>query len=179
MTILKTERLLLRRITLDDDDFILELLNSPKWIKYIGQRDVDTTEKAREYLKFRVLPNYEALGFGFYIIERLDDRVRIGNCGLTRRDGMEHADIGYSLLEEYEGHGYAFEAASAVLNYGFEIHKLDHIEALVTKDNHRSIHLLRKLGMHYKKVIALPNDDEKLMLFGIESPKKEILNEAH
>ncbi len=172
MIILQTKRLLLRRMTLNDDDFVLELLNSPKWIKYIGSRDVDTLEQARDYLETRVIPNYEALGFGFYVIERLSDQARIGNCGLTHRDGMEHADIGYSLLEQYEGQGYAFEAASAVLEYGFETHKLNHIEAIVTGNNRRSIHLLRKLGMHYKKQIELPDEDEELMLFGIDAPPK-------
>ncbi len=173
MIILKTERLLLRRMTLDDSDFIMELLNSPKWIKYIGNRNIDTPAKAREYLETRVIPNYEALGFGFYIIERLDDKVMVGNCGLTHRDGMDHADIGYSLLEQYEGMGYAFESAKAVLEYGFEIHKLDHIEAIVTSDNQRSTHLLKKLGMHFKRMIELPDDEEELMLFGIDSPKQE------
>ncbi|MBT4945284.1 MAG: GNAT family N-acetyltransferase [Candidatus Marinimicrobia bacterium] len=160
-------------MTLDDNDFILDLLNSPKWIKYIGSRDIDTLEQARDYLESRVIPNYEALGFGFYIIERLTDQIRIGNCGLTHRAGMEHADIGYSLLEQYEGQGYAYEAASAVLNYGFETHKLDHLEAIVTSENHRSQHLLKKLGMHYKKMIELPDDDEELMLFGIDAPIEE------
>ncbi len=179
MIILKTERLLLRRMTLDDNDFILELLNSSKWIQYIGSRNVDTLEKARDYLASRVLPNYEALGFGFYIIERLDDKVRVGNCGLTLRDGMDHADIGYSLLVQYEGKGYAFEAARAVLKYGFETHNLDHIEAIVTRDNQRSTHLLRKLGMRYKRMIELPNDDEELMLFGINAPEVEKSNATH
>ena len=173
MIILKTERLLLRRMTLNDDDFVLELVNGPKWLKYIGSRDVGTLEQARDYLETKVIPNYEALGFGFYIIERLADQVRVGNGGLTHRDGMEHADIGYSLLEQYEGYGYAFEAAYAVLKYGFETHKLDHIEAIATSNNSRSLHLLRKLGMHHKKMIKLPDDDEELMLFGIDAPQKE------
>ena len=172
MIILKTERLCLRRMTSDDADFILALLNSPKWIKYIGSRDVHTLEEARDYLESRVLPNYEALGFGFYIMERLEDHTRIGNCGLAYRDGMKYADIGYSLLEQYEGHGYAYEAALAILKYGFEIHKMDHIEAIVTEDNQRSIHLLKKLGMYFKKMIRLPNDPEELMLFGIDAPKE-------
>ncbi|MBC8375749.1 MAG: GNAT family N-acetyltransferase [FCB group bacterium] len=179
MIILETKRLLLRRMTLEDNDFILELLNGPKWVKYIGSRDVDTLEQARDYLETRVLPSYEALGFGFYIIERLSDQIRVGNCGLTHRDGMEHADIGYSLLEQYEGQGYAYEAASAVLKYGFETHKLDHIEAIATSNNRRSLHLLRKLGMHYKKMIELPGDDEELMLFGIDAPNEEKSNETH
>jgi ribosomal-protein-alanine N-acetyltransferase len=159
-------------MTLEDADFVLELLNSPKWIKYIGNRNVHTIQSAMEYLESRVLADYEALGFGFYIIERLKDRKRIGNCGLTRRDGMEHADIGYSLLERYEGHGFALEAAQAVLDYGFEVHKLDHIEAIVTRDNHQSRHLLKKLEMYYKRLITLPNDEEKLMLYGIDTPKR-------
>ncbi len=86
---------------------------------------------------------------------------------------MEHADIGYALLGQYEGQGYAYEAAKAILKYGFTVHGLDHIEAIVTSDNHRSLHLLRKLGMHYKKMIKLPDDDEELVLFGIDAPKKE------
>jgi len=173
MIIIQTERLRLRTMTLDDDDFVLELLNSPSWIKYIGDRKVRTKEAAKEYLINKVLPDYEKLGFGFYIIERLEDQVTIGNCGLTRRESMDHADIGYSLLDKYTGQGYAFEAARAILNHGFTIHKLDHIAAITTADNHRSIHLLNKLGLGFNKMINLPGDDEELMLFGIDAPKKE------
>ncbi|MCF7826112.1 MAG: GNAT family N-acetyltransferase [Candidatus Marinimicrobia bacterium] len=173
MKILKTQRLLLRRMTLNDHDFILELLNGPKWIKYFGNQNVDTLEKARDYLKTRVIPSYEALGFGFYIMERLEDQVRLGNCGLTHREGMDYADIGYSLLEQHEGKGYAYEASKAVLRYGFKIHKLEHIEAITTRENQRSLNLLRKLGMHYKKMITLPHAAEELMLFGMDAPKQE------
>ena len=164
---------------MDDNDFILELLNEPKWIKYIGSRDVTTLKQARDYLEARVLPNYEALGFGFYIIERRSDQVRVGNSGLTLRDGMDHADIGYSLLERYEGKGYAYEATQAILKYGFKIHKLDHIEAIVTPDNQRSLHLLQKLGLHYKRRITLPDDQEELMLFGIDASEKENIDENY
>lgn len=173
MIILRSERLQLRRMTLDDADFIVELLNSPKWIKYIGQRKVETLELAEQYLQERVLPSYESLGFGFYIIERLSDGVRLGNCGLTLRDGMEHADIGYALLPQYEGKGYALEAAGAVLEYGIKVHKLTHVAAIVTSDNARSIHLLKKLGMQYETKIKLPDDDEELMLFGIDAQEWE------
>mgnify|MGYP002640408406 CR=1 FL=1 len=173
MLILKTQRLLLRRMNLDDGDFIFELLNGKKWKQFVGDRGIDTIESARAYLQKRVLPDYDALGFGFYIIERRDDHTRVGNCGLTLRLGMEHPDIGYSLLERYEGKGYAFEAAEAILDYGFRVHNLKHIEAIVSGENQRSIHLLKKLGMHYKNQINLPDDGEELMLFGINPPQKE------
>jgi len=167
--ILQTERLLLRTMTLDDDSFILNLLNSPSWIKYIGDRSVHTIDAAREYLTGKVLPNYENFGFGFYLIERRKDHVAIGNCGLTLREGMDHVDIGYSLLDSYVGQGYAFEAAQAIVSHGFNVHKLDHIAAITTADNHRSIHLLNKLGLDYHKMINLPGDNEELMLFGINA----------
>ncbi len=160
-------------MTVEDDRFVLELLNSPSWLKFIGERDVHTHEAAREYLLTKVIPDYENFGFGFYIMDRIKDRVAIGNCGLTHREGMNHVDIGYSLLDRFTGHGYAFEAAQAILNYGFKVHSLSHISAITTTNNHRSIHLLNKLGLDYQKMISLPGDDEELMLFGIDAPTKE------
>jgi len=155
---------------LDDADFILELVNTPKWLQHIGKRDVNNLEDARLYLEQKVIPNYHTQGFGFYIMETISDQKRVGNCGITYRTGMNHADIGYSLLPQYEGMGYAFEAAQAILNHGFEIHGLKVIEAIVTRGNERSQHLLGKLGMTYKKMIYLPDDDEELMLFEIAAP---------
>jgi len=160
-------------MTVNDDDFVLELLNSPSWIKYIGDRGVHTHEAARDYLISKVLPNYEDFGFGFYIMERIEDHVAIGNCGLIQREGMNHVDIGYSLLDQFTGQGYAFEAAQAILNYGFKAHNLTHIAAITTANNHRSIHLLNKLGLDYRKMINLPGDEEELMLFGIDAPTLE------
>lgn len=173
MIILQTERLLLRHMREDDNDFILELLNTPKWIKYIGDRGVKTLDQARDYLVSKVIPYYEKMGFGFYIIERLDDHVRVGNCGLIHRAGLEYVDIGYSLLPQYEGQGYAYEAAKATLTYGFETHKLKHISAIAVDTNLRSIHLLKKLGLGYVKNIYLPDDQEELALLGIDAPLEE------
>lgn len=179
MNILQTERLLIRQMTQDDAKFILELLNSPKWIQFIGDRNIHTLEEAVEYIHTRVQPNYEALGFGFYLVERIADQVKIGNCGLTKRDGMEHADIGYSLLEKYEGNGYAYEATQAILKYGFEVHQLKHIEAITTPDNQSSLKLLNKLGLRYKRKTTLPGDEAELLLFGVDAPQKENINETY
>lgn len=174
MIILTTERLALRTMEPDDADFIVQLLNSPGWLKYIGDRGIKDEVQAREYLSTRVIPDYEKLGFGFFIVERLSDQVRVGNCGLTRRPGLEHVDIGYSLITEYEGHGYAFEAAQGILAYGFHECSLNVIQAITTKDNHRSQKLLEKLGLSYLNMVRLPNDDEDLMLYGITAAKETI-----
>jgi len=170
MIVLQTPRLNLRKMNLDDASFVKQLLNSEKWVKYIGDFGVRSMDDARRYLNQRVLPKYEALGFGFYLIQRKHDGVKMGNCGLTYRDGLEHADIGFSLLQEYEGQGYALEAATAVLDYGFAVHKLTYIEAIVAPGNKRSQHLLIKLGMEFKRMIFLPDDKEELLLFGKAAP---------
>lgn len=169
MIILQTERLLLRTMNLDDADFILELLNSPGWLEFIGDRGMRTEADARAYLEEKVLSDYERQGFGFYIIERLEDGKRLGNCGLVRRQGLDHVDLGYSLLPDYFGKGYAHEAAYALLIHGLKELGLSPIQAITTKDNDRSIHLLKKLGMHFEKKVQLPDDDEELLLYSISS----------
>jgi len=168
MIILQTKRLRLRTMYVQDADFILEVLNSPGWLEFIGDRGVDTLSKAEDYLNNRIMPEYEKFGFGFYIMELLVSRIRIGTCGLTRRESLSHPDIGYNLLPKYENLGYAYEAAQAILDYGFEIHKIRHISAITSPINYRSINLLNKLGMKLIKMITLADDTEELMLFGID-----------
>lgn len=162
-----TPRLQLRWMTPDDAQFIMALLDSPGWKQYINDRNIDTIIKAEAYLQSTIIPSYEKLGFGFYLIERLADHEALGLCGLVKRSGLEDIDIGYALLPQYEGQGYAAEAALATIEYGFNVHSLKRIVAICTQDNLRSIALLKKLGMDHEKMIRLPDDDTELMLFGI------------
>ena len=76
-------------------------------------------------------------------------------------------DLGYALLPQHEGHGYALEAARATLEYGFKAHGLNRIIAITTPANSRSISLLNNLGMLHETMIRLPDDSEELMLFSI------------
>jgi RimJ/RimL family protein N-acetyltransferase len=165
MFTLNTLRLNLRQIRLNDADFILELLNSAGWKKYIGDREVNSIPEAEDYIRSKVIPSYEKFGFGFYMMVSRTDQIRVGICGLVRRTGLEDVDLGFALLPQFEGRGYALEAAQATLEYGLEIHALGQIVAITSKNNLRSRALLKKLGMIYKKMVRLPEDDEELMLF--------------
>jgi RimJ/RimL family protein N-acetyltransferase len=115
--ILETERTRLREFRLDDTAFIIELLNSPGWIKFIGQRNVKTDEQAADYLRNVPLKSYRAHGFGLWLVEQKDDRKAIGMCGIIKRDQLENPDIGFAFLPDYAGKGYAFETASATLSF--------------------------------------------------------------
>ena len=96
--ILQTERLLLREFTEDDAAFIVELLNSPGWIQYIGDRNIKTEEQAREYLNNGPLKSYRQNGFGLYMVEKKDDHTPIGMCGIIKRDTLNNPDIGFAFL---------------------------------------------------------------------------------
>jgi RimJ/RimL family protein N-acetyltransferase len=164
--ILETERLILRKFTLDDATFVIELLNTPTWLQYIGDRGVYTIEDAENYLLNGSLKSYQENGFGFYVVIEKDSGSSIGMCGLIKRDTLDDIDIGFAFLPNLLSKGYGFEAASATLKYAHETLKIQRIIAIVNPDNHRSIGLIKKIGLKFEKMILFPPKNEELMLFG-------------
>lgn len=165
MNVMSTDRLLINRITLDDAGFILKLMNDKDWIKNIGDRGIRTIEEAEEYIRTRFLKTYDEVGFGFYSLILKNTHQSIGIAGLVDREGIDHIDIGYGMLPEFRGKGYAFEATKAVYDYGYKDLKLDKIVAIVNPDNPGSIKLLSKLGLEFEKMIRLPDEEIDIMLF--------------
>jgi RimJ/RimL family protein N-acetyltransferase len=163
-TILETERLLLRELTLTDTAFIIDLVNSDGWLQYIGDRKIRTAEDARTYLGKGPLKSYAENGFGLWLIALKPGNEPIGICGLIKREGLDDVDIGFALLPGYEGKGYVFEVAEQTLVYGREKLRIPHIVAITTAENDRSVRLLKRLGMEFTKNIRL-GDGEEMMLF--------------
>lgn len=166
MSILETERLVLREFTTDDTKFIVELLNSPGWLKYIGDRNVKTEEQAVNYLMNGPMKSYELNGFGLSLVELKNNKTPIGMCGLIKRENLEYPDIGFAFLPEFMGKGYAFEIANATMIFAKEELNFDKIVAITVSYNKNSIRLLEKIGLKYIKPFYLPYEDKELMLFG-------------
>src|SRR5262249_33846617 len=118
MNILETQRLTIRHLVEDDAAFILELLNEPAFIQYIGDRGVRTSEDAVQYILNGPVASYARNGFGLYAVELKDSHVPIGMCGLLKRDSLDDVDIGFAYLERFRGQGYGYEAAAAMMEYG-------------------------------------------------------------
>ena len=163
----QTSRLWLRPTDLDDAPFIFELMNTPKWYKYIGDRNIKTIQDAESYIKIKMLPQLDRLGFGNFTVVLKSDNSKIGTCGLYDREGLEGLDIGFAFLPQFEKKGYAFEASRVVLKAAFESFGYNRIGAITSKENEASIRLCKKLGMNYVKDVRLPNDDEDLSYFEI------------
>ncbi len=165
MKVLETERLILRRLTVEDGEFILELLNEPSWLQFIGDKGVRTLDDARDYILKSLVAMYERRGFGLYLTEIKGEGIPIGICGLIKRDSLEDVDIGFAFLPKFWGKGYAYESASAVMAYGKRTFGLNRIVAITTPDNYGSAKLLEKLGFHFERMVKLSHDSEEVRLF--------------
>jgi len=165
MKVAESKRLLLRRLEARDAAFILELLNEPSWLQFIGDKGVATLQSAERYIEDGPVAMYRRLGFGLYLVELKGVAAPIGICGLIKRDALDDVDLGFALLSRFWGKGYAFEAASAVMSYaGVEL-GLSRIVAIVSLDNHPSAKLLEKLGFRFERPLRLQADGEALKLY--------------
>ncbi len=170
--VLQTDRLILRRLTADDAPFILELVNDPDWLRFIGDRGVRTLDDAREYIRKGPVTSYSQNGFGLYAIQPKEGGSPIGICGLVKRDFLEDVDIGFALLPAFRGKGFAREAARATLTYARQVVGLDRIVAITSRDNEASGRLLEDIGLRFEKMIRISSDTpEDVRLYGTDDPR--------
>lgn len=165
LKVLETDRLILRRLTTADSEFIFDLLNQPSFLQYIGDRGVRTLADAERLIQEGPIATYEMHGFGLYLVETKEAGESIGMCGLLRREQLDAADVGFAFLPEFWSRGYAIEAASAVKDYSKSVLGLDRIVAIANPDNERSFNLLAKLGLRYDCMIRLSDDTPEIKLF--------------
>lgn len=166
--ILETERAILRELTVDDAGFVLDLLNQPSFIENIGDRGVRTVEAARDYIESRFTPGYRQLGYGMWAVEAKETGEIAGICGFVKRDNLPDADIGFAFLPQFEGRGFAYESAAAVMKYGAETLKLPRVLAITVEENLKSQKLLEKIGLKFERMIRLADDAEELKLFAAD-----------
>jgi RimJ/RimL family protein N-acetyltransferase len=170
--VLATDRLILRRLAPDDAPFILELVNDPDWLRYIGDRKVRTLDDAREYIRKGPVDSYARLGYGLYAMVPKEGGPPIGMCGLLRRDFLEDVDIGFALLPAHRRMGYGREAARATLAYAREVLGLGRIIAITSRDNERSGRLLEDIGLRFERLIQIPGPPpEQVRLYGSDDPR--------
>ncbi|MEL6589836.1 MAG: GNAT family N-acetyltransferase [Bacteroidota bacterium] len=162
-----TQRLILKPTDEEDAAFIYRLMNTPKWLENIGDRQIHNEETARQYIQDRIGKQFERLGYGNYTMIRKKDGTKVGSCGLYDRAGLAGIDIGFALLPEYEGNGYAYEASLCLMQVAREEFGLRQLSAITIKTNEASQGLLEKLGLAFVEYITLPGDSEELMLYRI------------
>jgi len=160
-----TSRLLLEPLSQNDNHFILELVNSEGWLKYIGDRNIHCPEEAAAYIqKINSAPNIT-----YWVVKRKEDATPIGIVTFIKRDFLEHHDIGFAFLPAFTNQGYAFEATQKGLSHITSNAQHAYILATTLPENKNSIRLLEKLGLRLSKEIEVAN--EKLHLYQMATGK--------
>lgn len=163
MKLPSSKRLIIEPLTAKDSEFMFKLMNSPGWLKYIGNRAIKNETDAEKYLVANIIASYNVNGFGLYKISLRNNSKAIGICGLLQRDYLKSPDLGFAILPLHSGQGYTYEASMAILDYVKEDLQVKIIEAITVEANHASIGLLKKLGFQSQELIT--RDNEQLLLF--------------
>jgi ribosomal-protein-alanine N-acetyltransferase len=166
--VLETPRLALRKLSFDDAPFIVELVNEPGWLRFIGDKGVKNLEDARNYLRQGPMASYERFGFGLYAVSLREAGTLLGMCGLLKRDTLPDVDIGFAFLRRYYGRGYAREAAAAMIVHARQQLGLKRILAITTVDNQRSAKVLETIGMRFESMVKSAGEPD-LRLFALDS----------
>lgn len=162
---LTTARLLIKPLTITHDNFILELVNTEGWIKFIGNRNITSQAEAGAYIQ-RILENRN---ISYWVVKLKDNQDKIGIVTYIKRDYLEHHDIGFAFLPNFCKKGYAYEATKAVLNKLIREHNLSHIFATTVPENISSVKLLKRIGLAFEKEIEV--EKEKLQVYGASTDR--------
>ena len=165
----ETVRLLLQPTTEADAQLIVDVFNTPKWLKFIGDRNINTVEQAKADINNRMLVQLEKLGYSNYTIIRKSDQAKVGICGLYDRKGLEGIDVGFALLPDYEQLGYAFEATNKIIQAAFQEFGLTELKGITDKENIASQKLLEKLGLKLMSTTRLSADDDEILVYYIKN----------
>ncbi|HLA60097.1 MAG TPA: GNAT family N-acetyltransferase [Puia sp.] len=154
-----TDRLILKKLRVDDDDFILSLVNTTGWIENIGDRNIHSKNEAIEYIN-KILWTEN---FIYWVVRTKDDHTPIGIISLIKRSYLDHFDIGFAFLPEYSNYGYAYEAANAILLMISKLPEFKIVLATTLFSNKSSIKLLTKLGFRFEK--ENDTENEKMHIY--------------
>jgi len=160
-----TLRLSLRELTSGDAPFILELLNDPSFLRFIGDKGARTIADARRYIEEGPRASYRRNGFGLYLVQLRKTGEQLGMCGLVKRETLADVDIGFAFLPRFWSRGYALEACEAVMHLARTRYGISRVVAITSLDNHASMRVLGKLGLRYERTLQMPGQSERVNLF--------------
>ena len=167
--ILETERLILREMNDDDASFMLQIVNVPEFIEYVGDRGVRTVDDAIKYVNDGPVASYAEHGFGLWLVELRETGEKLGICGFVKRDNLDDVDIGFGFLPQYWSKGYAYESAIATMEYGRSTLGLKRIIGVTNPDNESSVGLLEKIGLKFERMVQMAEGEKEIELFASDA----------
>lgn len=146
---IETERLVLRESVVEDAPALFEMNSDPDVMRYTGDEIYQSVDEISNLIAN--YPDYKKYGYGRWTtIEKASGEI-MGFCGLKYLEDIEDVDLGYRWKKKFWNKGYATEAGTACLKYGFRHLSLDQIVGQVYPENKASIRVLEKIGMAFWK----------------------------
>ena len=149
--VLETDRLLLREMKMSDAEKLYEMECNPNVHKYLWNKPITSIEEVYEYIEL-VRDQYVKNEIGRFVVIEKESNEIMGWAGLKYKNEMVNNkvnfyDIGYRLNEKFLGKGYSSEASFAWLDYGFNVLKINVMQAAAHADNIGSNKILEKIGL--------------------------------
>jgi RimJ/RimL family protein N-acetyltransferase len=160
--LLETDRLILRRFTMADEDNLVALDGDPEVMHYL----TGGKPTPREVVRSRVLPHFLASydrspGFGTWAALEKSSGQFLGWFGFNPPDAgqPENVELGYRLRRATWGKGYATEGTRALIRRGFQELRVTRVFATTYEDNLASRRVMEKLGMSLVRRFHLTVDN--------------------
>lgn len=153
LTTVETERLLLRKMTLDDAEDMFEYASNPEVAKYTTWNAHQSIKDSKFFLE-TVVERYKNRQITDWGIVHKEDGKLIGTCGFVEWPlAHNRAEIGYALSQKYWRQGYTSEAVGAIIKFGFQTMNLNRIEARCEVENIASARVMEKVGMQFEGIL--------------------------
>ena len=147
---LETDRLILRKMSLDDAEAVFAYASDPEVSRYVIWETHRSIEESRAFLKLAIA-KYENGGEPDWGIIYKGDHRLLGTCGIAAWEpDHARAELGYVLSRDYWGRGLMAEAVRAMIRFGFDRMKLNRVEARCIAENTASARVMEKAGMVYE-----------------------------
>ena len=144
----ETERFRFRALTIEDTKIWERFIEDPSSLEFFPSTEFSVKEYAVYWIE-RQLKRYENNEFGLHALIHKETGEFLGQCGLLKQvvDGVPEVEIGYSLMPDHKGKGYATEAATYCKELAKERGYADHIISIIHQDNIASQNVAKRNGM--------------------------------
>jgi RimJ/RimL family protein N-acetyltransferase len=165
MTILPTERLLLRPFRDDDLDAYAAICADPEVMRYLG--DGKTLERAEAWRQIAlILGHWHLRGFGLWAVEERTTGQLVGRIGFFQPEGWPGFELGWMLRRTAWGRGYATEGAARALAHAFTAMGREHVISLIRPANRASIRVAERLGERLERRSTLFG--QEALVYGVD-----------
>ncbi|MDC1327201.1 GNAT family N-acetyltransferase [Ulvibacter sp.] len=151
LTIIESERLLLRQFSLNDIEAVYQFNSNVELHRYTGDEIINSRQRAEQIIKDIWLKDYTNYGYGRWALIYKPENKIIGFAGLKYLAEIGETDIGYRILPQYWGKGLVSEIAKKIIPYGFNELNLKRIIGITMPENIASCKVLEKIGFSFYK----------------------------